>query len=61
MSELVLSEQYARMAVPATAVPKPDNPPAEKLQRRIEALEALLKERDQVGLPSPQPLTACEL
>ena len=51
---LVLSEQHARMAVPAVAAPQPDSAPAEISQRRIEALEALVKEKDQVGFPSPK-------
>ncbi len=61
VSELVLSEQHARMAVPAPTERKPDGPSAEALQRRIEALEAQLNEKDEVGLPSPGVYCACKL
>ena len=61
VSELVLSEQHARMAVPAPTERKPDGPSVEALQRRIGALEAQVYEKDEVSLPSRGMYIACSL
>lgn len=48
VSELVLSEQQARMALPVTAQPILDGPSVAALRERIVALEAHVQEKEQV-------------
>ena len=53
VSELVLSEQQARMALPVTTQPIPDGPSMAALRERIVALEAHVQEKEQVNIHSP--------
>ena len=61
MSELVLAEQHARMAVPAPTERKPEGQSVEALQGRIQFLETQVNEKDQVAFDSPLVNTACKL